>query len=100
VTIALGTDSPDADGVATELARMVEHGVPVTDALTAATVNGARALGIQDAVGSIATGMLADLVVIDGDVVAEPSVLGRAESVWLVLRNGDPVAGRALEAQI
>ena len=100
VTIAVGSNSPDPEGVAREVGRLVEHGMTATQALTAATLHGARALGIHGSVGSIAPGMIADLAVIDGDVLQEPSLLGRADKVWLVLRNGDPVAGTALEATL
>lgn len=100
VTIAVGSDSPDPDGVALEIQRLVEHGMSVTGALSAATVHGARALGIEAAVGTVAPGMLADLVVVDGDVLADPSLLLRPANVWLVLRNGDPVAGSVLERSL
>jgi imidazolonepropionase-like amidohydrolase len=94
----MGFDSPDVDRAASELVRMVEHGLPPLEALAAATSGGAYALGIEDQVGVVAQGRLADLLVVDGDPVSEPGVLLDPARIWLVLRNGAPVAGAALEA--
>ena len=41
--------------------------------------------------------MLADLIVVDGDPLAQPELLADRERVWLVLQLGEPVAGTALE---
>jgi imidazolonepropionase-like amidohydrolase len=96
VPLALGSDSPNPDGVRVEFGRMIEHGLSPANVLDAATIGGARALGIDPIVGTIEPGKLADLVVIDGDPIAEPSLVGDPEHAWLVLRNGDPVAGTRL----
>jgi imidazolonepropionase-like amidohydrolase len=93
VTIALGSDGVTADGAARELGRLVEHGLSATEALAAATHGGAVALGIDQAVGSLRPGLLADLVVVDGDPVADPALLGRVERLALVLHNGRRVGG-------
>jgi imidazolonepropionase-like amidohydrolase len=98
VRLAMGFDSPDVDRAASELVRMVEHGLPPHEALAAATSGGAYALGIDDQVGVVANGRLADLLVVDGDPVSEPGVLLDPARIWLVLRNGAPVAGAVLEA--
>jgi imidazolonepropionase-like amidohydrolase len=44
--------------------------------------------------------MLADLVVIEGDPLADVRVLTQPERVWLVLKEGRPVAGRALAGEL
>jgi hypothetical protein len=41
---------------------------------------------------------VADLLVVDGDPLAEVELLRRREQLWLVLTGGRPVAGRALDA--
>jgi hypothetical protein len=41
--------------------------------------------------------MIADLMIIDGDPLADPAVLSDPARIWLVLQLGVPVAGRALE---
>jgi imidazolonepropionase-like amidohydrolase len=97
VRLAMGFDSPEIDRAACELLRLVEHGLPVHEALAAATSGGAYALGIDTQVGLVAEGKLADLLVVDGDPVADPAVLLEPSRIWLVLRNGAPVAGASLE---
>ncbi len=100
VKIALGHDwSPFYDS-ARELERMVHHGLPAMDALVAATATGAAALGLGDELGTVEAGRIADLVILDGDPLADPGLLRRREQVWLVLQLGAPVAGAALEASV
>ena len=55
------------------------------------------ALGLDEHVGTIEAGKLADLLVVDGDPLARPDVLLERESIWLVTRLGAPVAGTSLE---
>ena len=100
VRLALGYDSPESDLAANELLRMVEHGVGAAEALQAATHGSAVALGIDTEVGTIEVGKLADLVLIDGDPIREPSHLTAASRIHLVTRNGRPVAGSLLEASV
>jgi imidazolonepropionase-like amidohydrolase len=93
VTIALGSDGVTADGAARELARLVEHGLTATEALAAATRGSAIALGIESAVGSMKSGLRADLIVVDGDPTVDVGLLGRANRIALVLHNGRLVGG-------
>jgi imidazolonepropionase-like amidohydrolase len=97
VKIALGHDWNPFYDSARELVRMIERGLPAMDALVAATATGAAALGL-DELGTVQPGKLADLVVVDGDPLADPGVLRRRERIWLVIQLGEPVAGSALEA--
>src|ERR1035441_4336382 len=99
VKIALGSDRDGLSGedTALELMRMVHHGLSVPEALAAATQTAAQALGLEDRLGTVQAGRLADLVVLDGDVLAEPELLLDRERIWLVLQLGEPVAGAALE---
>ena len=94
VKIALGTDGGET---AVELLRMVHHGLSAHEALMAATRTAAEALGIEEHVGTVEPGKLADLVVVDGDPLAEPAVLDEPDRIWLVLQLGEAVAGAALE---
>ena len=97
VPIALGHDWHPLSGAAVELERMIHHGLPVSEALVAATATAAGALGLGDLVGTVEPGKLADLVIVDGDPLADPGVLRRREAIWLVVQLGEPVAGAALE---
>ena len=100
VKIALGHDWNPFYDSAVELERMVHHGMPAAEALVAATVTGAAALGLADELGIVAPGRLADLLVVDGDPLSDPGLLRRREQVWLVLQLGEPVAGAALEREL
>jgi imidazolonepropionase-like amidohydrolase len=98
VPLALGFDSwpPGADAM--ELVRMVEAGIPAMDALVAATRGGAVACGIDD-LGVVAPGAAADLLVVDGDPLADVAVLADPDRIHLVLQAGVPVAGPAGPAE-
>jgi len=98
VKIALGSDMEVA--VALEVRRMIFHGLTPGDALVAATKTAAQALGLGEHVGTVEEGKLADLLIIDGDPVAEPGLLADPTRIWLVLRLGVPVAGQALERDV
>jgi imidazolonepropionase-like amidohydrolase len=97
VTIALGHDSPEAERAGDELLRLVEHGMPALDALRAATLGGAVALGAEDLFGTVQPGRWADLVVLDRDPVQHPEILLDPHRVRLTLRNGVVVTGADLE---
>ena len=95
VKIALGSDV--GRGTALELQRMIRHGLTPAEALVAATRTAAEALDLGDRIGTVQEGKLADLLIVDGDPLSEPELLGDDSRIWLVLQLGVPVAGRALE---
>lgn len=94
VRIALGSDVSLATGL--EIQRMVHHGLTPGQALAAATGTAAAALGLDEHLGTVAEGRLADLIVVDGDPLAEPALLSEPGRIWLVLQQGVPVAGQDL----
>ncbi|HWE14123.1 MAG TPA: amidohydrolase family protein [Solirubrobacteraceae bacterium] len=100
VEIALGSDRDGLRGndTALELVRMVHHGLSPAEALRSATAIGSGAIGLQDYLGTVQPGRLADLVVIDGDLLRQPELLLDPRRVWLVLQLGEAVGGAALEA--
>jgi imidazolonepropionase-like amidohydrolase len=52
------------------------------EAIQIMTLNGARILGVEDAFGSVEVGKVADLVVIDGNPVAEPAEIYEVVTVF------------------
>ena len=58
-----------------ELGWLVKAGMTSEEALTTATVNGARLLVLDDRLGQLATGFLADIVAVDGDPVSNIAVM-------------------------
>jgi imidazolonepropionase-like amidohydrolase len=95
VPIAAGHDWWPLSDLASEILRMVHHGLTVHEALIAATRTAAHALALGDHVGTIEPGKLADLV--DGNPLDDPALLRNPDRIWLVLQLGAPVAGAALE---
>ena len=89
--LTLGTDHPSwgeffsGFGSHRELQAWVEAGVPAAVALRAATLNGARALGVSERLGTIEAGKYADLFVVRGDPLADIRV---ARDVALVMKAG------------
>ena len=68
-----------------ELWIMEQGGFTPWEALRGGTIDGAKHLGMDKQIGSIETGKLADLVVIDGDVLTD---LRRSEFVDYTVLNG------------
>lgn len=68
---------------AEEFVALTQAGLSAADAIRAATINAAKALGIQDSVGSIRAGMTADLIALQGDVLSDIAALGRVQHVLL-----------------
>ncbi len=94
VKIALGSDTSLAAGL--EIQRMVHHGLTPAQALAAATMTAAEALDLDEYIGTVSAGKLADLLIVDGDPLTEPHLLSDPGRIWLVLQRGVPVAGQAL----
>jgi imidazolonepropionase-like amidohydrolase len=92
VTIVNGSDmGVFAHGQgARELELLVECGLSPAEALRAATSVAARVLHIDDQVGTLAPGRLADLVAVDGDPTRSIAALRR---IALVVKAGAVVRG-------
>jgi imidazolonepropionase-like amidohydrolase len=85
VPVATGTDTGEvgvtADFVWREAALVQAHGASAMASIKAATSTAARLLGIDDRTGTIAPGMQADLVLVDGDPLADLAALARPAMV-------------------
>ena len=64
---------------------MVRYGMTPMQALQAATVNGADALGLKKETGAIAAGLSADIIAVKSDPIADVRAL---ERVQFVMRAG------------
>jgi imidazolonepropionase-like amidohydrolase len=93
VPLATGTDTGEvgvtSDMVWREVALLHDHGASAMAAIQAATSAAARLLGLDAEVGTVAPGMIADLVLVDGDPLAD---LGRLAAPLLVMQAGRVVA--------
>ncbi|MGE3274641.1 MAG: amidohydrolase family protein [Vicinamibacterales bacterium] len=94
VTFAMGSDAVySMFGQNTrELAWFVKAGMTPGQALTAATVNGARLLGHASDLGRLAPGYLADIVAVDGDPLADIQAV--IDGVRWVMADGQVVVDR------
>ena len=87
VTIMFGTDTgvgPHGSN-GKEFGYMVEAGMPVMDAIRSATMVPAKYLGIDDKLGSLEAGKIADIVAVPGDPIADVHTL---EHVSFVMKEG------------
>jgi imidazolonepropionase-like amidohydrolase len=99
VTVLAGTDAnqaasapaspPYGTSLHHELQLLVDAGLSPVDALRSATVLAAQYWGLADR-GVIAPGKRADLVLVDGDPLADISAVSKIAAVWCA---GLPVAG-------
>lgn len=90
VKVAFGTDAAVyPHGLnAHEFPVMVSLGLTNLEAIQAATVNAADLLGWQDKVGTLEPGKFGDVIAVQGDPLADTSVL---EHVTFVMKGGEVV---------
>jgi imidazolonepropionase-like amidohydrolase len=93
IRYVLGTDNVGApthplDTTYREFETAVAWGMEPMQAIVAGTSLAADAVGVGDQVGSVAPGMLADLIAVDGDPSLDITALGR---VRFVVQGGDVV---------
>jgi imidazolonepropionase-like amidohydrolase len=102
IPIGLATDAPVMPHglIAREIAYRTRLGETAMHAIVAATSLNAEIIGVQDRVGSVAAGKLADLIAVNGNPLTDISVM---EKVLFVMKGGavykheraNEIAGRA-----
>jgi imidazolonepropionase-like amidohydrolase len=101
-TLGMGGDygfawNPHGD-YAKELSFFTEYvGFTPMDTLVCATRNGARIMGLEDEIGTLEVGKLADLLVVEGDVLADIRVLQDRRNLAVVMQGGIVKAGTMAE---
>ena len=95
--ILVGTDEPVYTSLLPgfayhrELYAMQYFGIPTMSVIQAATINAARALGLEKRLGSIDVGKEADILIINGDPVSD---IRNLRNIELVMKEGviyDPI---------
>ncbi len=80
---------------ARELSFFVNYvGFSPMEVLTCATKNGAKILGRLDEIGTVEAGKLADLLIVDGDPIADIRILEDRSRFIAVLQGGIVKAGQ------
>ena len=90
VKIAMGTDSgvgPHGEN-GQELQLMVENGMTPMQAILASTSQAARLLHLEKNLGTLEVGKLADVIIVEGDVLSDISKIANPANVKLVLKGG------------
>lgn len=86
VTIDAGTDDDQKAFVQKEMELLVKDaGLEPIDAIIAGTLNGAKALHIDNSRGTISVGKIADILILDKNPLQD---IENLESVDLVIKNG------------
>src|SRR4029434_6075317 len=95
--VLAGTDMAPLPGfgLIDELALLVEAGLTPADALRAATLNPARALGWWARIGAVTRGKLADLVLLHADPLTDIRAIGKIRAV---VANGRVFSRTALDS--
>jgi imidazolonepropionase-like amidohydrolase len=95
VRIAMGTDigGYGYGDTALELELLVEAGLTPAEAIEVSTRRSAECMRLDGKLGTIEAGRLADLLVVDGDPLADITILRRHESLALVMKEGVGYAG-------
>lgn len=97
VIFGLGTDTgfamtPYGEWHAAELELLMRYGgLSAVEAIAAGTYNNGRTLNLEGQVGGVAPGMLADLLVVDGDPSEDITILQDRTRIEQILLDGEIV---------
>jgi imidazolonepropionase-like amidohydrolase len=95
VRIAMGTDigGYGYGDTALELELLVEAGLTPAEAIEVSTRRSSECLRLDKEIGTLEAGKKADLLIVDGDPLADITMLRRRESLSLVMKEGVGYAG-------
>ncbi|MFU8769506.1 MAG: amidohydrolase family protein [Desulfotignum sp.] len=92
VTIGMGTDAGTPfnhhGNNLTEISLLVRHGLSPVQALTAATGNASHVVGLENQIGTIEPGKIADLVLVRGNPLDDIDLLTEADAIVCVMKSG------------
>jgi imidazolonepropionase-like amidohydrolase len=95
--IAMGTDAGTPFNIhgdnLRELKLLVDCGFSPMDAIEAGTRIAAQVLGMENQLGTIEEGKLADLVLIEGNPLEDIEILLKRELIRLVIKGGKKISG-------
>ena len=93
IRIALGTDYSNSKNTpylenGREFEAMTRAGMTPMEAVRAGTINAAAVMDMEDSIGSLTAGKLADIVIVDGNPLEDIFCLTHADHVKLVIKDG------------
>jgi hypothetical protein len=91
VRMLVGQDGIDADGTSEEMVLMKEAGVPNVEVLRGATIYAAEWLEVDGKYGSVETGKIADLVVLNANPLDDIAVVS---DIYMVIQHGEIIETR------
>ena len=100
VKVAMGTDAGASghDRNLRELTHLVRLGMSPLAAVRAGTQVAAELLGLGETLGTVTAGKIADLVVCDGDPIADIGLLAEPANLVLIAQGGRVVKGDPRDA--
>jgi imidazolonepropionase-like amidohydrolase len=98
IPVVMGTDAGNigtlhGPSVFREMEIMTQAGLTPLQVLRSATSNGAKAMGMEREIGTLAPGKLADLVILDADPLADVMNLSK---IHRVIKDGEVFAPEEL----
>jgi Amidohydrolase family len=102
IPVVMGTDAGNigtlhGPSVFREMQIMTQAGLTPLQVLRSATANGAKAMGLESDLGTLAPGKLADLVILDADPLADVTNLSK---IHRVIKDGKVFAPEELMASL